>query len=332
MTTPIIICDDSSLARKQMARALPEGWDAEITFAKDGVEGLEALKSGKGEILFLDLNMPVMDGYQLLEALRGTDLNPMVIVVSGDVQPEAYNRVLELGAREFIKKPVDKTVIANILQKYDIQDKGAQGISRRRQIELHVDVRDGCKEIANVAMGRAADLLARLLDVFVLMPIPNVNMIETSELRMTLDHIGAGEAVSSVCQGFIGSGIAGEALLIFNESSFNDIAALMKYDGKIDDAVELELLMDVASILIGACLKGIADQLDINFSQGHPIVLGHHVQIGDLVKRNAGRWKKTLAIEMCYKFENHNINCDLLLLFTEDSMESLNRLVSYLSD
>ena len=332
MATSIIICDDSSLARKQMARALPEGWDAEITFAKDGAEGLAALKAGKGEILFLDLNMPVMDGYQLLETLQGTDLNPMVIVVSGDVQPEAHKRVLGLGAREFIKKPVDKAIIAEILEKYDLQGGGGPAVVQRPQIEMQVDLRDGCKEIANVAMGRAADLLARLLGVFVVMPIPNVNMIETSELRMTLDHLGDGEAVSSVCQGFIGSGIAGEALLIFNESSFSDIAALMKYDGKIEEAVELELLMDVASILIGACLKGIADQLDINFSQGHPIVLGHHVQVGDLVKRNAERWKKTLAIEMCYKFENHNINCDLLLLFTEDSMESLNRLVSYLSE
>ena len=307
----------------------------QVTFAKDGAEGLAAIKAGKGEILFLDLNMPVMDGYQLLESLRDADMHPMVIVVSGDVQPEAHKRVLDLGAREFIKKPVDKSLIADILQKYDLQVKTVASTAKAipsRQIELDVDVRDGCKEIANVAMGRAADLLARLLDVFVVMPIPNVNMIETSELRMMLDHLGAGEAVSSVCQGFIGHGIAGEALLIFNESSFTDIAALMKYDGKIDEAVELELLMDVASILIGAFLKGIADQLDVNFSQGHPIVLGHHVQISELVKRNADRWKTTLAIEMCYRFENHNINCDLLLLFTEDSMESLNRLISYLSE
>lgn len=329
MSTPIIICDDSSLARKQMARALPEGWDAVVTFAKDGAEGLAALKAGKGDIMFLDLNMPVMDGYQLLEALQATELKPMVIVVSGDIQPEAHNRVIELGAKEFIKKPIDKETIAKLLDKYNLE---IEASGKLRAAEIQVDVRDGCQEIANVAMGRAADLLARLLDVFVVMPIPNVNMIETTELRMALNQIGEGEAVSAVCQGFIGAGIAGEALLIFNESSFTDIAELMKYQGEIDDTVKLELLMDVASILIGACLKGIADQLDINFSQGHPIVLGHHVHVGDLIKRNAERWRKTLAIEMSYRFENQQINCDLLLLFTEDSMESLNTLVSYLTE
>ena len=329
MPTSIIICDDSSLARKQMARALPEGWDAEVTFAKDGSEGLAALKAGKGDIMFLDLNMPVMDGYQLLEALQSTDLNPMIIVVSGDIQPEAHKRVIDLGAKEFIKKPIDKETVAELLDKYDLE---IQHSGRLRAAEIEVDVRDGCQEIANVAMGRAADLLARLLDVFVVMPIPNVNMIETTELRMALNQIGEGEAVSAVCQGFIGAGIAGEALLMFNESSFTDIASLMKFQGDIDETVELELLMDVASILIGACLKGIADQLDINFSQGHPIVLGHHVHVGDLIKRNADRWRKTLAIEMSYRFENQDINCDLLLLFTEDSMESLNTFVSYLSE
>ena len=97
MTTSIIICDDSSLARKQMARALPEGWDAEITFAKDGAEGLAAIKAGKGEILFLDLNMPVMDGYQLLESLRDADMHPMVIVVSGlQAIPREYLEAGEL--------------------------------------------------------------------------------------------------------------------------------------------------------------------------------------------------------------------------------------------
>lgn len=331
MSTPIIICDDSSLARKQMARALPAGWNIEITYATNGAEALVALKEGKGKIVFLDLNMPVMDGYQLLEALQSTNLDPLVIVVSGDIQPEARTRVLELGAREFLKKPVDKTMMAAILAKYNIQ--GDASVPAQK-IEIEIGLREGCQEVANVAMGRAADLLARLLNVFVIMPIPNVNIIETSELRMALTHISnnENESVSAVCQGFIGKGLAGEALLMFSDSSFSDIASLMNYTGEIDETVELELLMDIASILIGACLKGIADQLDVNFSQGHPVVLGHHVHVGDLIKRNAGRWKETLAIEMSYSFENQNINCDLLLLFTEDSVAELTELVSYLSD
>jgi len=328
MPTPIMIVDDSSFARKQMARALPDGWDVDVTFANDGSEGLAVLKSACPEYVFLDLNMPVMDGYQLLEAMRDEGLSSKVFVVSGDIQPEAHQRVMSLGAVEFIKKPVSKETLSSLLSKHGVCE--STDVSTTAPIDIKTDMRDGCQEIANVAMGRAADLLARLLDVFVIMPIPNVNAIETTELHMALDHVAGGEKISAVCQGFIGSGIAGEALLIFNESSFTDIADMMKCTDELNETLELELLMDIANILIGACLKGIADQMDINFSQGHPIVLGRHVKIGDIIKRNASRWNKTLAIEMGYRFENKNINCDLLLLFTEDSLDPISEIVSYL--
>lgn len=329
MTIPVLICDDSSMARKQMARALPQDWDVDVSFAENGVQGVNAVKSGKGEVLFLDLNMPEMDGYQVLEAIRAQDLPTMVIVVSGDIQPEAYQRVMQLGALAFIQKPVSSEQIEEILNRYGIRGESKGNIGA---INVEVDILDAYQEIANVAMGRAGDLLARLLDVFVILPIPNVNMIEVSELRMALNEVADSDTLSAVCQGFIGAGIAGEALLMFNESSFTDIAELMKYEGEIDETAQLELLMDVANILLGACLTGIADQLDISFSQGHPMVIGRHVKVRDLLKYNASRWKRTLAIEIAYSIENRRINCDLLLLFTEDSLPSLNKQLAYALD
>jgi len=329
MTIPVLICDDSSMARKQMARALPQDWDVDISFAENGVQGVNGVKSGKGEVLFLDLNMPEMDGYQVLEAIRAQDLPTMVIVISGDIQPEAYQRVMQLGALAFIQKPVSSEQIEEILNRYGIRGESKGNIGA---INVEVDILDAYQEIANVAMGRAGDLLARLLDVFVILPIPNVNMIEVSELRMALNEVADSDTLSAVCQGFIGAGIAGEALLMFNESSFTDIAELMKYKGEIDETAQLELLMDVANILLGACLTGIADQLDISFSQGHPMVIGRHVKVRDLLKYNASRWKRTLAIEIAYSIENRRINCDLLLLFTEDSLPSLNKQLAYALD
>ncbi|HFB66056.1 MAG TPA: histidine kinase [Aeromonadales bacterium] len=189
---------------------------------------------------------------------------------------------------------------------------------------------DTYQEVANVAMGQAADLLARLLDVFVVLPIPKVNELEYSELQMLLTDTARDENVSVICQGFIGFGIAGEALLLFNDSSVDDIAQLMRYDSKSADTFELELLMDISSILIGACLNGIAQQLDIQFSQGHPVVLGQHVNVRDLLKSEQQPWNKTLAIEINYAIEGRNINCDLLILFTEDSLPDLAKRASYL--
>ena len=374
MTTRLLICDDSNMARKQVARSLPDDWDVDISFAHDGVEGIAAIKAGKGDVLLLDLNMPNMDGYQVLEEIIKQDLPTLVVVISGDIQPEAHKRVTSMGALDFIQKPVNKEKLTEILLAYGIftrekntitkEDANAKAISpsvpavsnssvkaaipKMAKLEpialdsettiaddyyiLTPDMRDCYQEIANVAMGRAGDLLARLLDVFVVLPIPNVNFIEVSELSMALSAIENRESTSGICQGFISAGISGEALLILNDSGFQDVAALMNYQEEVDASSELELLMDLANVLIGACLNGVSEQLDIQFSQGHPVVLGQHRKVSDLIASNSNKWKKTLAIEISYNIENYNVKCDLLLLFTEKSMEALNNKISYLLD
>lgn len=108
------------MARKQVARSLPEGWDVDITFAKNGVEGLAAIREGKGEMVFLDLTMPEMDGYGVLEHVYKEGLNAMVVVISGDIQPEARDRVVGLGAIDFIKKPVSKEKLGQVLSQYGL--------------------------------------------------------------------------------------------------------------------------------------------------------------------------------------------------------------------
>ncbi|MFT6248686.1 MAG: chemotaxis protein CheY-P-specific phosphatase CheC/CheY-like chemotaxis protein [Cognaticolwellia sp.] len=372
MPTKLLICDDSNMARKQLARSLPEGWDVDVSFASNGIEGIEAIKAGKGDVLLLDLNMPKMDGYQVLEAILKQDLPTLTIVVSGDIQPEAHKRVTSLGALDFIKKPVNKEKLTEVLLSYGVFTREEQNVALSSEpsvvvtnvdvqkptnqaknntivtpllkvvavdtsapvsnveLTLSPELRDCYQEVANVAMGRAGDLLARLLNVFVKLPIPNVNFIEVSELSMALKAVEVSESTSGICQGFISAGISGEALLILNDSSFKDVASLMNYQYDEDEGTELELLMDLANVLIGACLKGISEQLDIAFSQGHPVVLGQHRKISELITNNATKWKKTLAIEISYSIENYPIKCDLLLLFTENSMQTLNHKLSYL--
>lgn len=333
MTPAVLICDDSNLARKQLARILPQEWQASIFFAGHGADALVTLKQQQIDWLFLDLNMPVMDGYQVLSELQKLQLPVRVIVVSGDIQPEAFERVMAMGAMTFLKKPVSGPELAAFLQTALPQKPSEPRQHKIPEIvQLDSELRDVFQEVANVAMGQAGDLLARLLNVFVKLPIPNVNLIEVSELTMALASVDPNSKTSAVCQGFIGSGVAGEALLILTDSSFQDIARLLKYQGELNSAVELELLMDVSNILIGAVLKGIAEQVDMSFSQGHPVVLGQHAPITELIKANAKRWRNTLTIELSYGIESFDINCDLLLLFTEDSLKTLRYKLAFLMD
>lgn len=329
-TIPLLICDDSNMARKQLMKALPPEWDVSVTTATNGREGIEAIRQGLGRVVLLDLTMPDMDGYQTLTAIRAESLETSVIVVSGDVQEEAVRRTLELGALAFLKKPADPDQLLETLQRLGLLGEGATpSFGPPSSIDQStVSFNDAFRETVNVAMGRAAALLARVLGVFVQLPVPNVNMLEVGELHMALADAQANDRLTAVCQGYIGGGIAGEALLLFHDSEIADMAQLMKVDDA--DYSDMEMLLDLSSILIGACLSGIAEQLDVAFSQSHPQVLGSHSGIEELIRLNERRWKKTLAVEISYSLEGHNIHFDLLMLFTEDSVELLSRKLAHL--
>lgn len=106
MPIPVTIADDSAMSRKMIKKALPENWDIELYEATNGREALEAVQQGKADILFLDLQMPVMTGYEVLENLHSHQDKTIVIVISADIQPEAVAQVNALGAFRFLKKPL----------------------------------------------------------------------------------------------------------------------------------------------------------------------------------------------------------------------------------
>jgi len=320
----LLICDDSSLARKQLLQALPVGWSVEVSQAASGLEALERIRQGSVDVLLLDLTMPELDGYQLLAQLRQEGLHCKTVVISADVQDEAVRRVLDLGALAFIRKPADPVHLHQTLASLGLLHDLPALVGR---IEGEsIGFRDAFREVVNVAMGRAAALLARVLGVFIQLPIPQVNLLEVGELHMALADAAQGQKLTAVCQGYIGGGIAGEALLLFHDSEVADMARLMRRQ----NYREMEMLLDLSSLLISACLSGIAEQIEVVFSQGHPQVLGQHASIDELIRLNSARWKKTLAVEFSYSLEGHDIHFDLLLLFTEDSVELLRRKLAYL--
>ncbi|MBF6624500.1 MAG: response regulator [Pseudomonas stutzeri] len=320
----LLICDDSNLARKQLLRALPAAWPLEIHQAAGGREALARIRQGGIDVVLLDLTMPDMDGYQVLAELHADSLGCKVIVVSADIQEEAVRRVLDLGALAFIRKPADPVHLQQTLAGLGLMGSELSMLGTRDAGE--VEFRDAFREVVNIAMGRAAALLAKVLGVFVQLPVPNVNILEVGELHMALADAAHSDRLTAVCQGYIGGGIAGEALLIFHDSEVAEMARLMR----TAEYRELEMLLDLSSLLISACLSGIAEQIDVVFSQGHPQVLGQHASISELIRLNHQRWKSTLAVEISYSLEGHDIHFDLLLLFTEDSVELLSRKLDYL--
>jgi chemotaxis protein CheY-P-specific phosphatase CheC/ActR/RegA family two-component response regulator len=320
MPLPVIICDDSSFARKQVARALPPGWDVDLTYATGGREAIEAIRAGKGDVIFLDLTMPEMDGFDVLEFIRREDLPTLPIVISGDIQPESREQVMALGAVAFIKKPVDARELVTLLDQY-----GVLGLVTTKEIAFDgkVAFSEWCQEVANVAMGRAADLLAKVINEKVELSIPRVTLMEPAELEMVLATSTSSEYFSAISQGFIGGGIAGENLLLFHDADITQIARLMQFEGELEERDEIELYMDIANILVGAFLRGLAEQLDISFSQGHPHISLHEHGSAFLESHHVNAREHILTIEIGYILGQDLVHCDQMVLITAASIGSL---------
>ncbi|HDY7475459.1 response regulator [Vibrio vulnificus] len=332
MSFPVLICDDSALARKQMARSLPASLNADITFAVHGLNALEELSQKQFKLMFLDLTMPELDGFGTLEEMRKRGDNTPVIVVSGDIQPKAKERVFALGAKAFIQKPIGQDELKATLKEL-VEPASVPQVVTPITIELPIlRRRDIYMEVANVSIGRAADALARHFDVFVNLPLPNVNIFELSELHMALRDLAESDNVSGVCQGFSGEGIAGEALVLLSDSSVADLKKLMKVPADSEELEELELLMDVSNILVGSFLNGLGQQAEVRFFQSSPVLLGQHISIDSVIENTTGSFTKTMTFEVSYTIENTSIRCDLLFMFVDESLPLLDNKLAYLME
>jgi len=107
-----LVVDDSGVVRK-VARRIVETLNFSVIEAEDGEKALEACKQSMPEAVLLDWNMPVMDGYDFLKALRrlpGGDA-PKVVFCTTENDVAHIARALSAGANEYIMKPFDKEIV-----------------------------------------------------------------------------------------------------------------------------------------------------------------------------------------------------------------------------
>jgi two-component system, chemotaxis family, chemotaxis protein CheY len=107
-----LVVDDSSVIRK-VARRILEGLDFQIAEAENGEEAIDSCRKQIPDAILLDWNMPKMDGYDFLRALRrlpGGD-KPKVVFCTTENDVAHIARALHAGANEYIMKPFDKDIV-----------------------------------------------------------------------------------------------------------------------------------------------------------------------------------------------------------------------------
>ncbi len=121
MINKILIVDDSPVARRMLRTSIPKDKGFEIFEAGNGQEGIDKFKELKPDVVFMDLTMPVLDGYQATAKIREIDKNAIVIVTTADIQPKSIASVMELGAFTLLKKPAKAESIVEALNKVEMK-------------------------------------------------------------------------------------------------------------------------------------------------------------------------------------------------------------------
>jgi len=102
--------------RQLIAFALKRLRGVSIVEASDGVDGLKKLSAEKFDLIFTDINMPIMDGLKLVSLVRndaGYKVTPIVVITTEGAQ-EDRARALALGANDYITKPIQANRILDI--------------------------------------------------------------------------------------------------------------------------------------------------------------------------------------------------------------------------
>ena len=90
-----------------------------MTTAEDGADGVDKVIENKPDVIITDINMPVMDGFGLIEAVRngvcGTSVP--ILVLSTESSPELKDRARNIGATGWIVKPFNDTILISAIRR-----------------------------------------------------------------------------------------------------------------------------------------------------------------------------------------------------------------------
>ncbi|HLO62666.1 MAG TPA: hypothetical protein VK165_06840 [Azonexus sp.] len=184
------------------------------------------------------------------------------------------------------------------------------------------DRKEALQEIANIGMGQAGASIAQVLGEFVELSIPRILIVPPENVPAVLTKTVGEQTVSIVRQAFY-SEMRGEALVIFGQHRCSDLADLMGYESNLDHASEIELLLDLSNILVGACLGGIAEQLQLAIGFSAPSLMADAMPLERLLQDNPVPWTAALLVEVDFRLENRSFACHLVILMPEDEIMAL---------
>lgn len=115
----ILVIDDSLTVRKLVSLSL-ERRGYQVDMAKDGLEALAKINEQLPDLIFLDITMPRMDGYQLCKIIRNNDQTSKIPVIMLSAKDGFFDKVKGrmAGSSDYITKPFDAETLIKAIKKH----------------------------------------------------------------------------------------------------------------------------------------------------------------------------------------------------------------------
>lgn len=183
--------------------------------------------------------------------------------------------------------------------------------------------KDALQEIFNISMGQAADSLASLVKDRVHLSVPQMHWVDKAEitnLKASMKRVPKG---SIICQPFSGF-LKGEILVCYEKGSdFDVIGESLAYPGKQTQRWQSELLLEITNILGGACLRGVAEQLNIRINFGPPALIDRQSDVTAILLNPSSIWHRALMMEIGFSVQSMSMTSDILICMPEHYIEKL---------
>ena len=183
------------------------------------------------------------------------------------------------------------------------------------------DQLDCLQEICNIAMGRAADAVARQYGVYVLLSVPATRIVPAQEFAGALNSYQADDQICAATQLFESSRpglpLSGLGMVMFSESSLLDLKSLARVP-----LTEPELVTKTCRLLAQTCLDALSSQWQLGFQCQPPAVIANN-RVAAICESLTADWQQVLAVEINYRIKDREFNGNLLLLFPNQAIAAM---------
>ena len=113
----ILVAEDS-LTNQTLIRLLLEKLGFVVTIAQNGLEAVEAVKNQQFELIFMDMQMPEMNGYDATKKIRGLGVKTPIIAMTASIGEEDKKECLQAGCDDYISKPIDRARLVKVISNH----------------------------------------------------------------------------------------------------------------------------------------------------------------------------------------------------------------------